>query len=666
MVKSKKYPLSFTGFLSFPRKRESILSLRAPKGRSNLAFKLTSSFLICAFLLTDIVYANPDTLAILAGNPQTYRLMQAKMMDRGAAFVAPVAGIAVEVRDDNGHFEITIKGCDAFAVNYHDRIYIDFEKTALFLEEHYPRIVTRLRAASRKPVELVHCHEIFHSMIDRISFYRRLELKTEVEDDLANIFAMKALGVKLNIREEKLLAALAEKIERIKKDADSTGRENIAGAFLAQLELPYSTTELLKTGKPDFFYNLERNLNIDLSEIYRATITGINDAIWTFDSGKTIDVGPEARVRIVVGDTQKGAPGFVWAGVKDNLGKWSKCRKIPLTEDSVGRHEAILPEDVNAFTFFWTGGEDVRSGRSQGHWEGQDFYINRYPAGTPLVQQNVTKNFSKEQTIAGIFDRLAEHIVAPDIDGNAKYMSRGPSAKTADVVAQNDADPKDHLNYSLYSMLPADKKTDKLYRIIRDFHDEFSYKVPRTFTGLKEKFDRIWSGNNGEDENRDAVIAFLDGNPIAILGFGMRVSDKIAWDEGAFVNKNGRAKGMLSYRIIYSSLDLILGMSREKGIEKFSVGNSALPESGPVKKTRAAQILNEKIIKRYGKAVEGVVRTPSGKISRYCINLKKQFAKPPAASGVAVEREEIASALPTASPLPTEDGQAREDLERLA
>jgi hypothetical protein len=64
-------------------------------------------------------------------------------------------------------------------------------------------------------------------------------------------------------------------------------------------------------------------------------------------------------------------PGFVWS--------WDKrgCSHLTTLTPAVGepRYVANLPRGVVGFTFFWTGGEDARSGQSPGHWEGRDFAI---------------------------------------------------------------------------------------------------------------------------------------------------------------------------------------------------------------------------------------------------------------------------------------------------
>ncbi|MFA5143847.1 MAG: hypothetical protein WC522_06760 [Candidatus Omnitrophota bacterium] len=124
------------------------------------------------------------------------------------------------------------------------------------------------------------------------------------------------------------------------------------------------------------------------------------DVVWTFESGKVLDIGPEDRVRVTVGEPSKGAPGFVWAGIKDDFGHWNNCRMIPLIENTAGRHEAVLPKDVNVFTFFWTAG----------HWESRDFNINRCKSGTPLVQQNITKDMREAETIATVSIEIARMI----------------------------------------------------------------------------------------------------------------------------------------------------------------------------------------------------------------------------------------------------------------
>jgi hypothetical protein len=50
-------------------------------------------------------------------------------------------------------------------------------------------------------------------------------------------------------------------------------------------------------------------------------------------------------------------------------------RSIELQAGHKATYTAKLPEGVTGFTFFWTGGDDTKTGQSAGHWEGRDFMI---------------------------------------------------------------------------------------------------------------------------------------------------------------------------------------------------------------------------------------------------------------------------------------------------
>jgi hypothetical protein len=58
---------------------------------------------------------------------------------------------------------------------------------------------------------------------------------------------------------------------------------------------------------------------------------------------------------------------FVHAGVEDANGHWTRVYKVPLVPLPEGGYEALLPSDVNVFTFFWT--EVPWAHGLPGHWE---------------------------------------------------------------------------------------------------------------------------------------------------------------------------------------------------------------------------------------------------------------------------------------------------------
>jgi hypothetical protein len=70
-------------------------------------------------------------------------------------------------------------------------------------------------------------------------------------------------------------------------------------------------------------------------------------------------------------------PGFVWSW--NTLGASYLTALIrPVDQQPAPKsiYIATLPQEVTGFTFFWTGGDDTKTGRSAGHWEGRDFDID--------------------------------------------------------------------------------------------------------------------------------------------------------------------------------------------------------------------------------------------------------------------------------------------------
>jgi hypothetical protein len=67
-------------------------------------------------------------------------------------------------------------------------------------------------------------------------------------------------------------------------------------------------------------------------------------------------------------------PGFVWSwNGQGQSYVTSLIRPTDHQPDRKSLYMAMLPEGVIGFTFFWTGGDDTKSGRSAGHWEGRNF-----------------------------------------------------------------------------------------------------------------------------------------------------------------------------------------------------------------------------------------------------------------------------------------------------
>jgi hypothetical protein len=89
----------------------------------------------------------------------------------------------------------------------------------------------------------------------------------------------------------------------------------------------------------------------------------IGDAtVWTFQDQA---VPSRGRVRVRVG-----ASGYVHAGVTHADGRWAPVYEVPLVPVSAGAFEAVLPPDVDAFTFFWT--QAPRTPGHPGHWEREE------------------------------------------------------------------------------------------------------------------------------------------------------------------------------------------------------------------------------------------------------------------------------------------------------
>jgi hypothetical protein len=89
----------------------------------------------------------------------------------------------------------------------------------------------------------------------------------------------------------------------------------------------------------------------------------IGDAtVWTFEQNAFPAHG---RVRVRVG-----ASGYVHAGVTHADGRWDPVYEVPLIPRPAGAFEAVLPQDVDAFTFFWT--QTPATPGHPGHWEREE------------------------------------------------------------------------------------------------------------------------------------------------------------------------------------------------------------------------------------------------------------------------------------------------------
>ena len=99
-----------------------------------------------------------------------------------------------------------------------------------------------------------------------------------------------------------------------------------------------------------------------------------HDPVWTFEH-KAFPAQGRFRVRV-------GGSGYVHAGVTQADGRWAPIYELPLIPVEPGTFEAVLPADIDAFTFFWT--EMPPSRGHPGHWERQrqGGRVFRRPGGT--------------------------------------------------------------------------------------------------------------------------------------------------------------------------------------------------------------------------------------------------------------------------------------------
>ena len=108
---------------------------------------------------------------------------------------------------------------------------------------------------------------------------------------------------------------------------------------------------------------------------------GAATTTWTFKHKNFPALGP-VRVRV-------GASGYVHAGLIQANGRWAPVYDIPLIPAPDGAFEAVLPPDVDAFTFFWT--EPPATPGHPGHWERQEQGGRIFrPAGPAAATENAT------------------------------------------------------------------------------------------------------------------------------------------------------------------------------------------------------------------------------------------------------------------------------------
>ena len=107
----------------------------------------------------------------------------------------------------------------------------------------------------------------------------------------------------------------------------------------------------------------------------------IGDAtVWTFED-QAVASGGRVRVRV-------GASGYVHAGVTHADGRWAPVYEVPLIPAAAGAFEAVLPPDIDAFTFFWT--QAPRTPGHPGHWEREEQGGRIFRVSTPIRRTPAT------------------------------------------------------------------------------------------------------------------------------------------------------------------------------------------------------------------------------------------------------------------------------------
>lgn len=75
-------------------------------------------------------------------------------------------------------------------------------------------------------------------------------------------------------------------------------------------------------------------------------------------------------------EVEVGGPGFVWSWNGQGQAYLSPLVRQNRGQATHASYRAGLPDGIDGFTFFWTGGPDAASGHSPGHWEGRDFRVS--------------------------------------------------------------------------------------------------------------------------------------------------------------------------------------------------------------------------------------------------------------------------------------------------
>jgi hypothetical protein len=93
---------------------------------------------------------------------------------------------------------------------------------------------------------------------------------------------------------------------------------------------------------------------------------------WRFDFANSGAGMPDPPISVEVH-----GPGFLWSWNDRGLCYLTPLIPNPRPDHLAGKacYGAPLPEGGTNFTFFWTGGQDVFSGESPGHWEQRDFCV---------------------------------------------------------------------------------------------------------------------------------------------------------------------------------------------------------------------------------------------------------------------------------------------------
>jgi hypothetical protein len=156
--------------------------------------------------------------------------------------------------------------------------------------------------------------------------------------------------------------------------ADSVAPAKVDPAFASRMGVVIDVTDAMLDASDEPLSNLNRGFHrtIDVLRAATAALHRSGQAVlppslpevgetvsWTFEQPH-FPRGRRLRIRV-------GGSGFVHAGVAGDSGAWAPVYNVPLVPVPEGGYEAVLPDGVNRFTFFWT--EAPWAPDRPGHWE---------------------------------------------------------------------------------------------------------------------------------------------------------------------------------------------------------------------------------------------------------------------------------------------------------